>query len=145
MEESYLIFLLEPYEYSYKKALKLPRKIYLIDTSFCMLYDFSRNYGRKLENIVFIELLRRFGRENIFYYYSPEIDFVVKDGLKIKYLIQVCYELNEKNFDREINNLLKVSEKLNCNNLYVITYDQEDEINGVKVIPCWKFLLRNNI
>jgi len=85
----------------------------------------------------------------IFYwkdYQQREVDFVIKEGLKVKQLIQVSYasdrdEINE----REIKSLLKASELLKCKDLLCISWDYEDEekINGkkIKFVPLWKWLL----
>lgn len=59
--------------------------------------------GRLIENMVAIELLRR-GKE--FYYYKTrdgkEVDFTVREGLKVSQLIQVCHDIdNDKTKKRE--------------------------------------------
>ena len=36
-----------------------------------------------------------------------ECDFLIKEGVKIKKAIQVCYDLSKKNIDREINGLME--------------------------------------
>jgi predicted AAA+ superfamily ATPase len=51
-----------------------------------------------LENIVFIELLRR-GCELFYFSGKYECDFLVKDNLKIKEAIQVTYALNNENYN----------------------------------------------
>ena len=81
---------------------------------------------------------------------QEEVDFVVKEGIKIKQLIQVCYNLeNNDTKSREIRALLKAGEELKCTNLIVINSDKEGEedaewfgIKGkIKFIPLWKWLL----
>jgi len=104
-----------------------------------------------MENLVFIEILRRGYKlnENIFYYKTKnkkEVDFILKKENKIKELIQVCYETeNREAKEREIRALLEAAKELKCNNLLVITSDFEDEekIKGkkIKFIPLWKWLL----
>ena len=114
----------------------------------------SKDNGKLFENIVVIELLRRkFKNDKInteVYYWKDhqqnEVDFVVKEGLKIKELIQVCYDIESENTkSREIKSLLKASIELKCNNLVIITNDKdgEERINGkkIKYISLWKWLL----
>jgi len=99
-----------------------------------------------MENVVFLQLKRK-GYE-IYFYYEPtgfEVDFVIREGLKIKELIQVCYNLDDiETREREIKSLIKASSILKCNNLTVITYDTEktEKIKGrqINFIPIWKWL-----
>ena len=67
----------------------------------------------------------------VYFYTGPsgdEVDFVLREGLIIKELIQVCYSLdNLETREREIRSLLGGSKQLECNNLTIITYDQEKE------------------
>jgi len=100
-----------------------------------------------MENIVFLQLKRK-GSE--FYFYNEpagsEVDFVIREGLKISELIQVCNNLDDlETGEREIRPLIRGSKQLECNNLTIITYDQEKEEiikeKKIKFIPLWKWLL----
>jgi predicted AAA+ superfamily ATPase len=103
--------------------------------------------------LVGIELLRRFGligKTKIFYwkdYQQHEVDFVIKEGLKVKQLIKVTYASSKCEIEkREIRSLLKASELLKCKNLLCITWDYGDEIkiDNKKIVfePLWKWLLK---
>ncbi len=150
IEESYLIFQLFSFSFKVKEQLISPKKIYAIDTGMINAVSSKTfdNKSRLIENIVFLEL-KRLGKET-FYYKSKqqeEVDFVLKEGLKAKQLIQVCHSLDDENTkNREIKALLKASEELKCKNLLVITwdYEAEEEIKGRKIIykPLWRWLLR---
>ncbi|MEO0202976.1 MAG: hypothetical protein ABIL37_04555, partial [candidate division WOR-3 bacterium] len=79
-------------------------------------------------------------------YQQNEVDFVIKEGLEIKQLIQVTYASNKDEIEkREIRALNKASELLKCKDLLIITWDYEDEINfenkTIKCIPLWKWLV----
>lgn len=154
IEESYLIFQIERFSYKAKERLTAPRKIYAIDTGLinALSTKFSQETGYIYENAVAIELMRRKSlnpQEDIYYWqnsYNCEVDFVIKGGLKVKQLIQVCYNIEDYDTrKREINSLLKASEKLKCNNLLTLTYDYEGEekVEGktIKFISLWKWLL----
>ena len=103
--------------------------------------------GRLLENLVFLELLRK--ERDISYYQTSqneEVDFLIKKGKKVTQLIQVCYDFsNFMTKDREIKSLLKASKEFNCNDLLILTKSQEEEmkISGKKIMikPVWKWLL----
>lgn len=153
LEEAYIIFLIKRLSYKYKESLIANRKVYVIDTGFihALSLKFSNDKGKIYENIVAIELLRKKALQSIEIYYwqdnnRNEVDFVIKNGLRIKQLIQVCYNINEFNTKkREIKSLIKASKELKCNNLLIITDDKEGEelVNKKKInyIPLWKWLL----
>ena len=62
------------------------------------------NFGRQIENIAFIELLRRGYQVDVGSYNNTEIDFVAKKGAEIQYF-QVATQLPE-NSNHEIDNLI---------------------------------------
>ena len=97
-------------------------------------FNLSENLGRLLENQVFVELLRRcyIPGKTLFYYRTrndKEIDFVTRKGTKVEQLIQVCYDMtSEKTRKRELDALVEAAEELHCDNLLVITNDQQEKI-----------------
>jgi len=147
LQEAFMCFFVNAFSYSLKSQEKLPKKLYVIDTGLpnSIGFKFSKDVGRVMENIVFLQLKR--DRREVYFYHKNEVDFVVKEGLNVKQLIQVTYasSLDEIN-KREIKALIKVSEELKCKNLLVITWDHEDEIKvknrKIKFIPLWKWLLK---
>ena len=153
LEEAFLIFTLERFSFKQKEFMKAPKKVYSVDTglSNALSVKISEEIGLMMENMVFLELKRRGLRENkdIFYfkdYQGREADFVLKEGLKVRQLIQVTYaNARDEIEQREIKSLLKASELLKCKNLLCITWDYEDEqrIKGreIKFLPLWKWLL----
>ncbi len=148
LNNSYLFFELQKFDFSIRKQLNFPKKIYLIDPVFSQIssFNFSKNKGRLLENLVFIELKRR--NKEIYYYSNKnECDFVIKNGRNAYEAMQVCYILNKDNKEREINGLLEVINKFKLKEGLILTYEQEDEIKinnkKIKVIPVWKWLLKN--
>jgi len=147
LEDSYLMFELEKYDYSYKKQIQQNKKIYAIDNSFINIVSFetTQNKGRKLENTVFIELKRR-GKEVYYHREKHECDFLVREGLKIVEAIQVCYDFNEENEDREIKGLLEAITKHKLKEGLLLTYDEEKELivenKKITVMPVWKWLLQ---
>lgn len=154
LSQTFFIDFLEVFSPSIKRALQAPRKVYFIDNFFLTKYSskFSQNLGRLMENVVFLELRRRQNKRpmmEIYYwkdYYGKEVDFVVREGLRVKELIQVTYAsgIDEMN-RREIKGLLKAGKELKCKDLSVITWDYEgEEKTGgkeIKFIPLWKWVL----
>ncbi len=146
LSNAYLFFELLRFEFSIRRQIGAPKKIYLVDSVFNLIagLNFSPNKGRLLENVVFLEL-KRANRE--FYYYSGsnECDFLVKDGTKVKAAIQVCFSLNDKNSKREINGLVEVMKRFGLKNGLLLTNEQEEELKVVnkkiRILPVWKWLL----
>ena len=156
LENSYIVFKIERFSFKLKESIRAPKKIYSIDTGLCnaISFKFSENFGRLMENLVAVELCRRksyyYPDWEIYYwkdYQQREVDFVIKEGLKVTELIQVTYASGKDEVpEREIKALIKASGELKCDNLTIITYDYEDEgiFDGkkIKFIPLWKWLLK---
>ena len=148
--EPYLFFYLPRFNNKLKIMQKAAQKVYVVDNGFVSstAFNISENLGRLLENLVFVELLRK-GYEcgkTLFYYRSRndrEIDFVTRKGSTVEQLIQVCYDLSSpKTRKREFDALLECSQELNCDRLLVIT-NKEDEVlsyNGktIEIKPFYK-------
>ena len=151
LHEPYLFFYLPRYNAKLKIMKKAPRKVYVVDNGFVQAKAFalSDNLGRLLENHVFIELMRR-GYDTdktIFYYRSrndKEVDFVLREGTHIKRLVHVCYDMhNEKTEKREVDSLVECAEELKCNDLFIVTNDDERTIEKggyrINIVPFTKF------
>ena len=136
LAEPYLFFYLPRFNNKMKLMKKAPSKVYVVDNGFVLstAFNLSDNLGRLLENLVFVSLLRRgyIPGQTLFYYRTrndKEIDFVTRKGAKAEQLIQVCYDMSsEKTRKRELNALVEASEELHCDNLTVITNNQQKEI-----------------
>ncbi len=151
LHEPYLFYYLPRYNNKLKLMNKAPQKTYVIDNGFVTAKAFmvSENLGRLLENQVFIELLRRgYSTETTLFYYrsrnDKETDFVTRKGSHVDSLIQVCYDLsNERAMKREIDSIVECAGELNCQNLVIVTMNEERtiECNGhqIKVVPIQKF------
>jgi predicted AAA+ superfamily ATPase len=145
-EDSYLLFTIPKFDYSLKKQVISPKKVYSIDNGLSSVNSasFSADKGKMLENTVFLQL-RRQNKEIFYFQQKNECDFLVKQKEKIASAIQVCYELNEDNKTRETNGLIEALEKFNLKQGLILTNNQEDkfETENKKIIikPTWKWLL----
>ncbi len=149
MENSYLIFLIGKFSYSLKPQFVSLKKIYCIDNGLveAVAFQFSKNKGKFLENLVFLELRRKF--QEIYYYKTTnnlEVDFLIKLGKNDLKLIQVADNLdNEKTRHRELNALIKAMDELKLKTALILTEDTEEEIalegKVVMVKPVYKWLL----
>jgi predicted AAA+ superfamily ATPase len=148
LTEAYLFFQINAFSFKLKEQIKQPKKLYCIDTGIinAIIPKYTFDYGKLLENTVFIELKRR--SKEVYFYSQPtyEVDFLIREGLKAKQLIQVCYSLEDENTKkREVRAILKASKELGCRDLLIISRDVETEekVNSrkIKFIPLWKWLI----
>ena len=153
LEEAYLVYTLTRYSYKTGERLSSPKKAYLVDNGYisAKAVQYSPNNGKLMENLVFSELLKMGYQPNhsLFYYRTKnnkEVDFILREGLKVKTLIQAAYDLNGPDTEaREIKALIEAGGELKCNNLIVLTWDDEKivEVNEQKIVfmPLWKWLI----
>lgn len=152
LKQAYLLVGL--HKYSPKSRLRvLGEKAYPIDVA---LMNKRRdafagdNLGWRLETIVYIDLLRRYGNEGKdIYYYSDrygECDFIVCDGRTPLLAVQVSFDISSpKTKKREISGLLLAARKVGCRNLLLLTdHEYEDlTIDGynIAIRPAYDYLL----
>ena len=149
LENSFLVSLVNRFSYSLKQQFVANKKIYCIDNGLAesIAFQFSKNKGKFLENLVFLELRRRCAE--IYYYKTTnnlEVDFLIKNGRKDISLIQVTDNLDsEKTRQREIGALTRAMDELQVKKALILTEDVEEEIKlKGKVIltrPVYKWLL----
>lgn len=144
--DSYLIEFLPQFSHSPKAQIRNPKKVYAIDTGFIDVVSTSssEDFGRKLENLVYIHLRRKFNE--IYYFHEKgECDFIVKDREQITHAIQVCYHINDDNFNREYNGLLETMKAFGLSSGTIVTLDQKEtfEKDGcvIELVPGSEFLL----
>lgn len=144
LKQAFLIGLLN--KHSFKSKIRLRNnKAYVIDTGFIANRENAlsqENLGWRLENMVYVELLRQAAKEfDDVYYYKPssqskEVDFVVCRQGKAKELVQVAYEIEStKTFNRETLALVQASDNLRCDNLTLVCFEKSrDELVKGKTI-----------
>jgi len=151
LPETLNVFLVEKLERSVYRSW--PKKAYICDLGLANITkSFDEEFGRRIENIVFLELMRKKNVSPLIEIYylkinGKEIDFVVKEGLRIKQLIQVTYASSKDEIKEDVNILSKTYElfKKDKPELIIITWDYEDILRynnlEIKCIPLWKWLL----
>ena len=146
MIDAYLIGSIGLYSDSLQVTARNPKKVYCYDTGLIASLSLSKtpDKGRLLENMVFIWLRHHYALDHIFYEQGDgECDFVAVDTANHpELLIQVCYELNDDNFQREMNGLTEAMRKYQLHEGFIITADDEDEFSTeagkVNVVKAWK-------
>lgn len=146
LENSFLFLLIPKFNYSIKKQIYNPKKVYAIDTGMYNEVAFanSANRGRILENLVFLELKRR--KKNIYYYSEKnECDFLIQEKSKITQAIQVTEELYTNNKERELTGLTEAMDEYNLNQGLILTKEQKEETRigrkKVVIMPIYEWLL----
>jgi len=145
--QSMLIFEVRKFAESTYKRMRNPPKIYLTDTGLGKRIS-SRDSGRSLENIVFLELKRRGGK--IFYYDERgECDFIAKSEDHPLLPVQVCFELTEVNSEREIRGVVEACHWVGVKEGMILTFDDEKELSvegvNISVLPAWKWCIETFI
>jgi predicted AAA+ superfamily ATPase len=136
MENSWLLFTLNVYDYSVKRQQIAPKKIYSIDTGLANAvgFGFSPNTGKFLENLVYLALRRK--TKDIYYFSSPggsEVDFYLPQKQQ---LIQVTQNLDHPAVrDREFRALQDAMQSVKVQSALILTDSNAEsiEINGIPV------------
>ena len=129
LENSWLIFTINVYDYSVKRQQIAPKKVYVIDTGLANAvgFTFSPNRVRLLENQVFLAL--RCQSREIYYYRSPddyEVDFFVP---ATRQLIQVTQSLAAPAVrQREVRALTTAMQSLDIDHAVILTDAGADPI-----------------
>jgi len=109
LEQAYILYRAPRYSIKGKALLKTNAKYYLVDIGIrnALLGAGATDRGHILENVVFLELLRRGYTVSVGKFGEKEIDFIAQNTQETRY-IQVTEHLSEDNLDREVGVLLEV-------------------------------------
>jgi len=147
IQDSYLVFLVNQYDYSLKKQIFNAKKGYFIDLGLIrqLAFHHSEDNGRLLENLVFLELKRR-GKEVFYHRSKRECDFVLREKNRIVEAIQVCWTVeDESTFKRELAGLLDALETYNLKEGLILTESTDRKIMAgnvrINIKPVWRWLL----
>ncbi len=142
LKESYLLDFVPRFSFSIKQQQMNPKKVYSVDTGMARAnsLSFSEDYGRMLENAVFLHLRRLSGDILYFRDAKSECDFMVRQNEKIIFAVQVCWHLTDDNLKREITGLENAMTTTGTKKGIIITFDQEDSFGKIKTIPFWKWI-----
>lgn len=143
LEEGFLVYSLQNYALKFAER-ETKKKFYFVDTGFLNLFLFESG-DKLLENLVFLELKRKYG-DDIFYFRDKfETDFYLPQQ---EQAIQVSYSLSRpETMKREILGLISTLKARNLKDGTILTYDEEEKITQddfkIQIIPVWKWILKN--
>ncbi len=137
------------FDFSGIKQAKSEKKQYIIDTGMLHAVEFSvsKNQGKLLENMVFLEFLK--SEQEVFYFKnSKECDFIVKSGSEYK-PVQVSWSLDDESTrKREFLGLSSACDFLGTKEGLIITFDDKREEKfrdkTIKIMPVYEYFLKNN-
>ena len=137
LEQAFLVQLISKHSFKSRERIR-NAKSYIIDPGLINNRERSLaadNVGWRLENVVYVELLRRCANKFLdVYYYKPgakskEVDFVVCDRHRPIQLIQVSYVIDApETYNREVNALVSASSALRCDNLMLISFAESRDV-----------------
>jgi len=150
LKDAYLIYPVSIHSRSERAKRVNPRKVYVIDTGLAnaFLHQPQSDWGRLLENFVFMEL-RRKGLD-IEYYRTGnglEVDFITTDQSGLQTLYQVSLELRDnRTYEREVNALSTAMQETGITRTMIVSLDTEKRIETdagvIDVIPAWLWSVR---
>lgn len=150
-QDIFLTFELKKFSYKVREQLRAPKKVYAIDHALVNAVRFfsSENYGRILENIVFVELKRR---KKELYYFSEnrECDFIISEKNRIVQAIQVSKSISSiETREREIHGLMDAMAAYKLNDGFILTEDEKgtEKIKDkeINILPAWYWLLYGDV
>lgn len=126
-------------------------KYYFVDNGLLNLFLLGGETAL-LENVVAVELFRRYGHdkdhETVFFYNDRvEVDFYIPDD---RLAIQVSYSISQSGdtYEREVDALRRLPKVQPCEHRTILTYNEQDtltdEFGIIEVIPAWRWLLGMN-
>ena len=146
----FLFLRIPKYDRSLVRERKSLDKYYCIDNGLrsAVLMPQSNDDGKNLENTVFLQLQRqKLPTDKISYFQGKgECDFVLQREDKVIQLIQITWSMSDRETrEREIKGLLEASADTGCNELLIITHDEESSLEQdgkyIRVVPAWKWFL----
>ncbi|MCL7412790.1 MAG: ATP-binding protein [ANME-2 cluster archaeon] len=150
-ENSYLIYTLTKFDRSVKKQIINPKKMYCIDTGLVnsILFKFSENRGRLLENLVYMTLEKQY-KELYYHKESYECDFIIKEGLDITAAIQVTLSLKDEAVrKRELRGLTEAMDTHNLNTGLIITENEHETVTiddrTITLKPVYEWLIESSV
>lgn len=109
LKDAFLIDFVPRFSYSLKNQMQTDRKVYFVDNGMhnAVAFKFSSDKGKLLENAVFHHLKNK-GKEVYYFKEKQEVDFICKEAMKVREIINVCYNMdNKETYLRELSGVIE--------------------------------------
>lgn len=145
LTKSYILYAVPRYDIKGKELLMTNEKYYMVDLglkNITQTNKYDADLGHKLENVVFLELLRRGGKVFVGKNNEKEVDFIVQKANNMREYYQVAYTVNDEiTFEREISSFRNIKDNYPK---YLLTLDFDSSvIEGIQKINVIDWLLNN--
>ncbi len=142
--DSYIFYKVDRYDIKGRQFLKTLGKYYIVDTGLrdILVSNSASDLGHQLENIVYLELLRRGYKVNIGKMAEKEVDFVASDSEGIAYYQVSASTIDESTLERELAPLQRISDN---HPKYLLTLDElmaTANYDGIRKINVLDWLLK---
>lgn len=142
--DAYFILPLTNYKKKYVER-ESSRKYYFIDNGLLNLFQ-PAYPSMLLENLVFLDLKRRYSDQLFYVKDKYELDFFVSDA---RILVQSAHDMiHPETRAREVRACTYFAKQYDIHQATIVTTDLDEEINqeglSIRVIPAWKWLLRDD-
>jgi len=143
--EPYIFYPVQRYEIVGKQLLKTNQKLYIADLGIRNHILPKKNFdlGYSLENIIFLELIRRGYKVSVGKVGNLEVDFVAEKNKKIEYFQVTASLIEETTFNREITPLRIINDNYPKTIITLDNYTVGD-YEGIKVVNAIEWLLEKN-
>lgn len=138
LTESFIFYPVEHFDILGKQLMKMNQKIYIVDLDLRRYLLPRKDYdlGFSLENMVFLELLRRGYSVNIGKLGNTEVDFVARKNDRIYYFQVTASMIDENTFKREITPLKNIKDNypktiLTLDRFTIGNYEGIEVINAI--------------
>jgi predicted AAA+ superfamily ATPase len=143
LKQSFILYQAQRFDTKGKRLLKTQNKLYVVDTGLRNILlgkQKGEDLGHLLENVIYLQLLRRGGQVYIGKADTKEVDFVHIDRQGFTIYYQVAYTVRDQNtLKRELSSFANISDS---NHKILLTMDIEEPIhNGIRQINVINWLL----
>ncbi len=143
LTDSYILYKADRYDIKGRQYLKTLGKYYFVDSGIRnhIINQSAKDLGHLLENVVYLELLRRKNRVNIGKMAEKEVDFVAAGINEIEYYQVSASVLDEKTLERELAPLQEIKDNYPKTLLTLDDIGNGANYEGIKQINVIDWLL----
>ncbi|OUN18545.1 ATPase [Flavonifractor sp. An82] len=140
--ESFIIYQAKRYNIKGKQYLKTLEKYYVVDMGlrFMLLGSRSTDVGHMLENVIYLELLRRGYEVYVGKVDNLEVDFVAMDGKETRYYQVAATVRDQQTLQRELASLQKINDHY-PKRILTLDEDPEADYDGIRRINALEWLV----